>query len=37
VGLESHDSHPLGNNDLFHGFILHSLDLGLRLARGADC
>jgi len=34
VGLESHDSHPLGNTDLFHGFVLHSLDLGLRLARG---
>src|SRR5262249_40403773 len=34
VGLESDDSHPLGNNDLFHEFILHSLGLGLRLARG---
>jgi hypothetical protein len=33
VGLESEDSHPLGNNDLFHGLLLHSLGLGLRLAR----
>jgi hypothetical protein len=36
VGLKSSDSHPLGNTDLFPGFILHSLDLGLRLARGAS-
>ena len=34
VGLESVDSHPLGNSDLFHEVILPSLDLGLRLARG---
>ena len=37
VGLESADSHPLGNTDLFHEVILHSLDLGLCLARGALC
>src|SRR5262249_22438128 len=37
VGLESDDSHPLGNDDLFHEFILHSLGLGLRLARGPPC
>ena len=35
VGLESSDSHPLGNSDLFLEAFLHSLDLGLRLARGA--
>jgi hypothetical protein len=35
VGLESSDSHPLGNSDLFPDVFLHSLDLGLRLARGA--
>jgi hypothetical protein len=35
VGLESSDSHPLGNSDLFPDVLLHSLDLGLRLARGA--
>jgi hypothetical protein len=36
VGLEFENSHPLGNNDLFHGLSLHSLGLGLRLARGAE-
>ena len=35
VGLKSEDSHPLGNIDLFREVILPSLDLGLRLARGA--
>jgi hypothetical protein len=36
VGLEPENPHPLGNNDLFHRFLLHSLGLGLRLARGTD-
>ena len=35
-GLKSEDSPPLGNIDLFREVILPSLDLGLRLARGAS-
>lgn len=34
-GTRVHNSHPLGNTDLFHEVILQFLDLGLRLARGA--
>jgi hypothetical protein len=34
VGLAPLSAHPLGNDDLFHGLFLHSLGLGLCLARG---